>query len=230
MSWYAARYYYGVYRDYVAAFEIADLEQCGFIAMVEAVKVYDPTRGSFNALLWYCMKNQFQGIIGRSKRKQRDPLNYALSLDAPLDDDDPEGDTWHDAVADPRADRTDELIESIYQEQLHKALEDALDSIPAREAQALRAEFWQGKNQTETAKEMGVTDERVRQLRNGGLRHIRNSSAMVMLEKFIDYKTPFYRKVSIDQFNRTQTSAVEALMLYREKVRSELLGKGNYST
>ena len=208
--------------------ELDDLMQCGFLAMVEAVQGYDPEKGGFNTYLHYHVKKQFRDAIGRTDRQLRDPLNHCISLDIPVDEDDPDGKTFLDVVPDPR-DSFAGVEKSIFREQLHKALETALDSIPAREAQALRAEYWRGLNQTETAAEMGVTDERVRQLRNGGLRHIRNSSARVMLEKFIDYQTPFYKKVSVVSFNRTRTSAVEAVMLFREKMRCDL-GKGLCTT
>lgn len=201
--------------------EKEDLEQAGYFAILNALSNYDPSKGAFSTLLVYYLRREFQKAAGIDGNRKREPLNYSLSLDAPVNDDEPEGETRLDFISDPR-DYYSGIDESIFQEQLHKALETALDTIPAKEADVLRAEYWQGKKQTEIAEEMGVTDERVRQLRNGGLRHIRNSSARAQLEKILDMETPFYKNVSVEHFTRTHTSAVEAVAIWREKRRREI--------
>lgn len=199
--------------------EVDDLVQCGFIAMVEAAAVYDPELGSFNTILtWYCKKH-FRAAIGRSEKQLRDPLNSCASLDIPVGED--EDNTLLDFIPDSRDPFTG-AEDRIYQEQLHKALETALDMIPTAEADCIRAEYFEGRSQAEIAARMGVSQERARQLRNGGFRHIRYGSAGPRLERWLDQDTPFYRRVGVERFNNTHTSAVEEVMLWRERRRKEL--------
>ncbi len=220
VAWYAVRFHAHLVASRGAApVEVEDLIQSGFIAMVEALPRHDPERGSFTTFFRFYIRKAFHSAIGRSEK--HDPLNNYIPLDAPVNDDEPEGATRLEYIPDPR-DYYSGIDESIFLEQLHKALETALNAIPAKEAAALRAEYWQGKKQVEIAEEMGCSDEWVRQLRNGGLRHIRNSSAQAQLERFLDMETPFYKNVSVEHFTRTHTSAVEAVAIWREKRRLEL--------
>lgn len=199
--------------------EVDDLVQCGFIAMMEAAAAYNPELGAFNTILHYYIKKHFNQAIGRTEKQRREPLNYCASLDIPVGEDGEE--TLCDFIPDSRDPFTG-IEERIYQEQLHKALEAALQVIPTAEADCIRAEYFEGRSQAEIAARMNVSQERARQLRNGGLRHIRTSSAGARLERWLDEETPFYKQVGVDRFNRTHTSAVEAVMLWREKRRREL--------
>ena len=199
--------------------EVDDLVQCGFLAMVEAVAVHNPELGSFNTILHYYLKKHFNQAIGRTEKQRREPLNNCASLDIPINEDGEE--TLLDFIPDPRDPFTG-IEERIYQEQLHKALEAALQVIPTAEAECLRAEYFEGRTQAEIAARMNVSQERARQLRNGGLRHIRTSSAGAKLERWLDSESPFYKQVGVDRFNRTHTSAVEEVMLWRERRRKEL--------
>ena len=204
--------------------EVDDLVQCGYFALVEAVAVHNPELGPFNAILSYYCKKHFHKAIGRTEKQRREPLNNCASLDVPVSEDGDE--TLLDFIPDSRDPFTG-VEERIYQEQLHKALEAALSVIPTAEADCIRAEFFEGRQQAEIAARMGLSQQRTSQLRNGGLRHIRNSSAKANLERFLDSETPFFKKVGVATFNTTHTSAVEAVMLYRERRRAEL-GKSLY--
>lgn len=203
---------------------VDDLKQCAFLAVVDAISTYDPKRAGFITHLVWFLRKHFRAAIGRSERQLRDPLNGSLSLDIPARDDDPDGEKWLDGIPDP-CDCIADTEDSIYREQLRKALEAALQVIPTAEAECLRAEYFEGHTQAEIAARMGVSQSRANQLRNGGLRHIRTSSAGAKLERWLDSESPFYKQVGVDRFNRTHTSAVEAVMLWREKRRAEL-GKG----
>lgn len=201
---------------------VEDLKQCGFLAMIEAAAAYDSTRGAFTTFLTYYLKKHFNQAIGRTEKQRREPLNNCTSLDVPIDEDGEN--TLLDFIPDSR-DEFAVVEEKIYQEQLHNALETALNTLPKAEADTIRAEFFDGKKQSEIAAKMGVSQERARQLRNGGLRHIRTSSARVKLERFIDSETNFYKYVSVYQFNRTSTSAVEYLTFIRERQRNSARGQ-----
>lgn len=216
VAWHAARYYFALVSvNGAAPVEVDDLVQTGFIAMVEALGVYDPARGPFKALFKFYIKKAFRTAIGRF----REPLNNYVSLDEPLTEDSEE--TRLDFIPDSR-DYFGMIDETIFQEQLHKALEAALNAIPPKEAYALRAEYWRGLKQAETAMEMNCSSQYIARLRNDGLRHIRTGPAKAQLERFLDSETPFFKSVSAERFNRTHTSAVEELVLWRDRRRREI--------
>lgn len=131
--------------------EFDDLYQSGFLAMMEAVRTFDPDGGS-SFLSWMGnnhLKTAFMTALGARTEKQRqDPLHTAASLDAPLQVD--EDLTIGDMVQDPvdcmaKADRR------IWLEQLHDELDRALDTLPAEQRTALRRRFYHGMTFAEAA-------------------------------------------------------------------------------
>jgi len=82
---------------------VEDLEQAGFIAMLRAVDSYDPSRGTkFSTHLFQRLRAELSAATGyNSKRSWFDPLQNAVSLDAPLEDS--EDATLADFIPDPAA-------------------------------------------------------------------------------------------------------------------------------
>lgn len=197
--------------------DIDDLIQCGYFALLRTIEAYDPGKGSFLSLLNWYLKNCFQSAIGRTEKQFRDPLNTALSLNAPLDSGDPDGNTLEDIIPDSR-DSIQEVEEQIYREQLHIALEEALSSIKPDEASVLRSVFFNGRSVEETARNMEKTEKQIKQLQAQGLAHIRTCRERRALERYLDSRTPFYYRVGADTFCRTHESAVEHLALMRESM------------
>ena len=62
---------------------LEDLQQEGYLAMLDAIKYYNPDKGSkFITILTLCLKNRFNDVLDlRTKRGKYDPLQNALSLD-----------------------------------------------------------------------------------------------------------------------------------------------------
>lgn len=199
---------------------IDDLVQSGFLGLVDAVEHYDPGKGSFTTLLKYYLLKEFQeATTGRSIKQKKDPLLWCRSLDECVGDED--GDTiLLDLIPDKRNDFA-EADEKIFTEQLHEALEAALDAIPEREAAAIRAVYFDGCMHSEAAEKLHTTPSRVHQLKENGLLHIRNSSSRKKLERFLDENTSFYRGVGRSSYNHTGTSSVERMVLWREHLRNK---------
>lgn len=107
-----------------------------------------------------------------------------VSLETPIDD---EGDsTFGDFVEDVNSPApADEVASTLLQEQL----ENALDRLPAREAQILRLRYGLEDGRVYTLEEVGqtigVTRERVRQLEAQALNRLRQSSAHVILRDYL---------------------------------------------
>lgn len=222
---YAQRYYKKLIKFDGTAFgcvDVDDLIQSGYLAVVAAVADYDSTKGaSFTTYLYFHIKKEFRSAIGRSGRQLRDPLNHAMSLDVPLNEDDPDSMTRLDFVPDLRDDIAD-ADEKIFQEQLHDALEKALNTLPSNQAQAIRSEYLEGCTLQETADKIGCsTIESVRCLCQAGMQRIRNSSEGKKLEQFLDRNINYYNGTGLSTFVRTNTSQVERMVMQRERYRKK---------
>ena len=81
---------------------LEDLEQAGFIAVLRAVDTYDPTKAKLSTYLFQRLRAELSAATGyNSKRSRFDPLQNAVSLDAPLEDS--EDATLADFIPDPAA-------------------------------------------------------------------------------------------------------------------------------
>lgn len=222
VAWFANRYYLGRTAAGPApgGVEIDDLIQEGYIAMTEAVEVYDSDKGSFSTILAYYLKKHFGAAAGLHGRP--DPIDRALSLDAPVNSDDPESETLLDLLPD-RKNAISALEDKLFIEELHGALEEAIDTLPAPEAAEIRAEYWEEKSGNVIAEEMGVSYGDVRQLHDNALRHIRKSKSRSKLEAYLDRNTDFYRGMGYQAYISTHSSGVERKVIYRQNLEEHYL-------
>ncbi len=108
-----------------------------------------------------------------------------VSLEMPIDDD---GDsTFGDFIEDSKSPAP---AEDVKMRLLHTQLQQALNKLPDREAQILRLRYGLPDGRVYTLEEVGhtigVTRERVRQLEAQALNRLRQSSAKVILEDYLD--------------------------------------------
>lgn len=124
--------------------EFDDLYQAGFLAMMGAVRTFDPEKGA-SFLSWMgnnYLKTVFLDALGARTEKQRlDPLNSVASLDAPLQVD--EALTLGDTLQDP-ADCIEQADHGIWIEQLHDVLETSPNTLPEEQRTTLRRLFYHG--------------------------------------------------------------------------------------
>ena len=119
--------------------EFDDLYQTGYLAMVAAVETYSPERGAFSTWFMFHLKTAFSEATGyRTKNDRCEPLNTAASLDRPVQPDEPDGGTLGELVPDSRAaDAIENVEESVYHEQLHKAIDGAISELSPDNAQGI---------------------------------------------------------------------------------------------
>lgn len=166
--------------------EVEDLYQSGYLALVSAADTYDPAAGmSFIGWFALSLKTAFSETAGcRSRKQARDPLHRAGSLDAPAIED--SDSTVAELVVDPRA--TQDIYDAedrVYQEQLHAALEKALDELPYNQAEALRRRFYQKQGPREIAAAEGVQWWTVQLWQKQGLVALRRLRIMKELRLFL---------------------------------------------
>ena len=122
-----------------------DLAQCAFLALLDAVEDWKQDGGGF--LTWYGLrlKTAFAVACGvRTKRDLNDPLQSALSIDAPLTDNEGDPFTLADVTEDPAAEAAIQSVEERDRMQrLHDALENALATLPQEQADALRTKYYE---------------------------------------------------------------------------------------
>lgn len=188
-----------------------DLYNSGYLAMVAAVDNFDPATGyKFTTYLSLPLKTAFAVAGGyRTKRQSLDPFRTATSLDTPLGDDE-DGATLGDLQEDPAAAQAfEDVEEAVFHQQLHDALEKALNSLPEEQADTLRAHYYQGK----TYREIGP---QARDLEYHALRKLRHPKISRELRQYLEDRTPYYSGVGLGAFQRGG-SQPERLTILREK-------------
>lgn len=174
-----------------AGVTLEDLDQEGYLAIKEAADRYDPSKGSFLTILGYTVLHRISRntcgrsgryIItedGRRVRVSADAMHRAASLDESVNEDEG-GTTLGELQEDPAA-STDmqEAEDRIYREQLHEALEEALQKLPELERLVIQGRFLEEKTLKQLAIDQGITGERVRQIEHRALVKLRRNPALI---------------------------------------------------
>lgn len=198
-----------------------DLYQAGFLALVEAVETFGPGQAGFLTWLGYHLKRAFAQAAGYRSVK-RDALDFAADLDAPL----PEVDnlTLADAIEAPEAAQSFEEVERrVWLEELRRTLDEALEGLPEKQRETVTAHYYQGKTFREIAEEYGVSLEGARQYERKAFAALRRNRHKNRLADFVEERTPYYLRVGASRFNTTGSSAVEEIVLLRERLRERKL-------
>lgn len=212
----------------VSGIDIDDLLQSGFLALVEAVKGYDADAGGgFLKYLELHLRSEFNKACGcRSKRAARDPIHRALSLDAPVDADDPDGATFGD-LQPCQDDYIAAADDSIYREQLRAAIERLLTRLSLKAADVIRSTLIYGEPVEKVAQRWNTTPRKIIGSRTTYLIQLRtlarSTKEGVALQRFVDEETDWFRRVGPDQFSRTQVSSVESVVFQREYLAKKYL-------
>lgn len=148
---------------------LEDFDQEGFFAVQAAAKAYDPEKGSFATLLGYYVQTQINKAVcgehcrlvttedGKQVRLSANPLNACTSLETPVGEDG-SGTVLADLQEDPAASQAFQTVEEdLYTEELHAALEEALNKLTPKQADIIRRHYFGGKSFAEIAREDGTT-------------------------------------------------------------------------
>lgn len=135
-----------------------DLVQEGFLAMLDALERWRPEAGTFLSMYSMRLKAAFTLAIGqRTQRDRLDPLQYCLSLETPLTDDDTDLFTLADVLPDPRAAAAVTAIEERdLATRRCKAVQEALDTLPEDQRRAVVLRYWWGEKVDAKAHNMAL--------------------------------------------------------------------------
>ena len=156
-----------------AGVELDDLTQCGFMALQDAVRAFDPEAGTrLLTYMKYPLLSHFREVCG-IRTARRDPLNNCASLDKPVGD---EGDTTLGDLqpSQSAAQDMEAALEWEYTRELHEAIGKALDTLDEPQRETIRRRYWNRETLQAVAKDIGITPERVRQRESAALRRLRS--------------------------------------------------------
>lgn len=124
--------------------ELDDLMQEAYLAMLRAVRLWRSDGGTgFIGIYELTLRTAFADACGiRTVRSRSDPLQTAVSLDAPVGEDGEEAGTLGSLVPDESAERP---FLGIEQQELADAVQSALAKLPEEQQAAIYGEFWQSK-------------------------------------------------------------------------------------
>lgn len=195
-----------------------DLFQSGFVAMMASIDTYDERKGPYLNWLTYYLRSEFSTLCGQDKNP--DPINYALSIDAPMSCTEDDELTLADTIASPE-DCYEDTERRVYCEQLHGALERALELLPEVQADIIRERYWEGKALKTVSEARHISINAVWAREQAALNKIRRSSQAQNLYRFIDDNTNYYRGVGLQEFRNSGDSAVERAVIKREELRAK---------
>ena len=160
--------------------DIWDLKQSCYMAFLKAIEGYKPDTGNkFTSYLSYPFKNTVNELIGmRTQKQKHEPLNDFTSLDTPLKEEEPDGNTLVDMIADDNAVNAVELVEL---EDDYRVLHEAVDNLKEPMNHVIREYYFHDKKMPGIAREMGISIERVRQYKAKALRCLRGSKPLLQL-------------------------------------------------
>ena len=199
------------YRRYFpdSTIDLDDLAQGGYLALVDAVRGFDPQAGgTFLTVLSYHLRKVWRDMYGL--RGKRDALNDCISLDEPLSDD---GDTTRlDLLPDDRAELAfEESEDQIFREQLRAFLDKALDAAP--HGDVIRRRYFQGQTGKAIAAELGVSVSRVGQYEQEARRYLRHGPFTRELRSF-----DLYHGNGLKAWKESGTSLPEKILLEKERL------------
>ncbi len=201
--------------------EVDDYVQSGYFAILAAVKDYNPETGyKFSTFLGYRLRSAFAEAAGIRSQK-RDALLYAVSLDAPIDEEAETPETLLDTLAAPGNDY-EAAEDRVFNEQLHEALEKALAALKPAQGDLIRRRYYDGATLKEIAAESNVSIQNVQAKERDAFIRLYQIRSRFNLEQFIDSRTPFYRHRGVQAFQATGITEVESIVFEREHIRKTL--------
>lgn len=198
-------------------FEVDDLTQSGYIALCKAVQEYRPEKSmSFINYFSFFLKREFKKVSGCScKRQLNEPLNNAVSLDAPASNDTEElslGDTIE--AEEPGFEAVENALTNAYTAQV---IREALRSLPELERFAIEERYFDDKTFVEIGEEVGRNFSTVRHYTKQGLKKLRKGRFGPTLSELLWGDRNFYRHTGFTAWKESGCSVQEWLLFNKEK-------------
>lgn len=191
--------YYPCAKD--IGYEFDDLVSCSWLGIEKAIMDFTPEKGyKFITYLKYHTRNSIAEFLGFRGAKHLD----TISLDTPIDD--TEGLTLGDTVRD---EASDEAFNKIEFDVIGESFWKDIEKLSEQEKAVLVGCYKLNKSYGVIAENLGVSNERVRQIKQKALRKLRKSP------RIREYGAEYfaYRHTTLKAFNTTGTSSTEWAVL-----------------
>ncbi|WP_300684489.1 sigma-70 family RNA polymerase sigma factor [Acutalibacter sp. 1XD8-36] len=203
----ARRFYkrYGVDCCTRRGVTMADLEQECFLALLDAVRGFKPTRGyRFTTYLTRASESRFKAAMGLRKVN---PLDIADSMNAPALEDGESPVETGDLIPDPQAAGELENIDTTAEaEYLHKVLGDGLDRLPLTQSTILRRRFYGRQTRQQAAAALHIPPADIRREESKALQALRRDCRVMALEYLAGaayegtgWNAWYYRRGSVEE-------------------------------
>lgn len=198
-------------------FDTDDLIQSGYIALMEAVKAFQADKGCFINLLAFYLKTEFSKVVGcRTQAQMREPLFNAISLDAPVSNDEEGEITIGDTIPFEET-GFEEAENAMCIACISKVVKEALCSLPEKQRIAIEAHFLNGKTYKEIADALKVSCSFPGQLVKDGLKGLRNSKYAPTLSELLWGQRNFYKHTGYTAWKESGCSVQEWSVIWKEK-------------
>lgn len=154
--------------------ELNDLKQECYPAFLQAIAAFDRERGlTFTAYLNYPFQNAVNALLGlRSERGKHDPLNHAMSLDAPVDAEDSDSCALLELIGD---DTSADFVKRIDNDDEAAFVRRIVDALPEPDKCVIRALYFEGLTLQATAETLAVSLSAVRYAEQRALKQLRKN-------------------------------------------------------
>lgn len=135
-----------------------------------AAKTFRPELGAFSTYAVTVMTGECNRLLERNGRKLPPADVHLVSLSDLIAREDSDGDALGDLVPDPNAENP---IDTASRRELPGVLNEALASLPEREAEVIRRRFFLGENLEKIGAALGRSRQRIYQIERQGLERLR---------------------------------------------------------
>lgn len=197
---------------------VEDLEQAGFLAMVDAIPHYNPAEAAFSTYLAQYLRKHFQETSGRLYKDAKgyfmpkDALNTSISLNMHVDD---EEETELLDLVEGSATNWESIEEAIWREQLRKTMDDALQQLPDDQVAVLHHRFWDGLTYEQIGNRLGCDGNKARSEESKAIRALRQPACRKRLMPFYDFD--YYSGTGLGAFKSGGASIQERYVIHKEQ-------------
>lgn len=126
-----------------------------------------------------------------------------------------------DILADD-ADIAAEVEDQVFQDEIKKVVNDAVDQLPQKQSYVIRARYLEDATQIQVAEDMNISNQRVSQIEKEGLQKLRNMQHLQELhDEIYGYDSHYAYGMSVKCAVDNHTSSTEKLALKRIECEEE---------